>query len=322
MAADRKIVVIANPHSQGGGLGRRWGEIERLLRRELGGFEVQKTKAPRDAVRLCREALADGADVVCALGGDGTVHEVTNGFFDDDGQPLRPDGSAALAVLPYGTGGDFRKTAGVSKDLAEAARLVRDGAPRPIDVGWLEYRAGGKDGPPGQSAFVNIASFGIGGLVDQLVNRSSKALGGTISFFLATARAAISYRNQPVELVFDDQDDQAVSVTINNVAVANGRYFGGGMFIAPRAELDDGLFDVVTVGDIGPGEMLLSGRHLYAGTHLDLPKISSRRCKKLHARPGPGSTEILLDVDGEPLGALPATFTVKQNALSLVAPKA
>jgi diacylglycerol kinase family enzyme len=200
--------------------------------------------------------------------------------------------------------------------------VVREGAPRTIDVGWLEYRAGGKDGPPGRSAFVNIASFGIGGLVDQLVNRSSKAFGGTVSFFLATARAAVSYRNQPVELVFDGKDDEPMRVTINNVAVANGRYFGGGMFIAPKAELDDGLFDVITIGDVGPGEMLLNGRRLYAGTHLELPKVTSRRCKKLDARPAAGATEVLLDVDGEALGALPATFTVKENALTLVAPKA
>jgi diacylglycerol kinase (ATP) len=316
MAADRKIVVIANPQSQGGALGKRWPVVERLLREELGPFEAHQTRAPRDAVRLCRAALADGADVVCALGGDGTTHEVVNGFFDDDGAPLRPDGSAALGLLPYGTGGDFRKTAGVSKDLAAAAAVIRAGKTRVIDVGWLAYQT---PSGPATTAFINIASFGIGGLVDRLVNQSGKRLGGKVSFFLATARAALSYKNQPVELVFDDDDGQPLRVTINNVAVANGRYFGGGMFIAPQAELDDAQFDVVIVGDLGVGEMIRHGGKLYAGTHLSVPKIVHRRCRTLTARPAAGN-EVLLDVDGEALGALPATFTVKANALTLLAP--
>jgi YegS/Rv2252/BmrU family lipid kinase len=313
----KQTVVVVNPRSQNGALGRRWRDIRGVLLRELGTFEAVMTEAPGDATRLAREALAGGADVVVAIGGDGTIHEVANGFFDGD-KPVRP--AAALAVLPFGTGGDFIKTAGIPRDLARAAALIKAGSVRVIDVGRLEFRKETAGGDPGSCVFVNIASFGIGGLVDRIVNTSSKALGGRASFFLATARAAMRYKNQRVRLVFDGKDDDALEVTINNVAVANGRYFGGGMFIAPKAELDDGVFDIVAIGDLGLADFLLRGHRLYKGTHLDLPKVTQRRAVRVEAAPVDPKADVLLDVDGEAPGALPAVFTVMPRALNLVAP--
>jgi YegS/Rv2252/BmrU family lipid kinase len=315
-----KTVVVVNPLSQNGALGRRWPEVSRVLRRELGSFEHLLTAGPRDATRLTREALRGGADTVVAIGGDGTIHEVANGFFEDgDGaRPVSP--GAALAVLPYGTGGDFRKTAGVPKDLAAAAAIIKARHVRPIDVGILEYRQGGHAGEIGRCVFVNIASFGISGVVDQIVNTSSKWMGGKLSFFLATARATLRYKNQRVRLVFDDNDDDALHLTINSVAVANGRYFGGGMFIAPKAELDDGLFDIVAIGDMGLGDLIANGGKVYKGTHLDHPKIVSRRARRLEAHPEDAGSDVLLDVDGEAPGALPAVFTVVPRALPVIVP--
>jgi YegS/Rv2252/BmrU family lipid kinase len=313
----KKTVVVVNPRSQNGALGRRWPEIARTLSRELGGFEHVMTEGPRDATRLCREALTGGADVVVAIGGDGTIHEVANGFFTESGAALRP--GAALGVLPFGTGGDFRKTVNIPADLAAAAAILKAGATRTIDVGHLTYRKAGRDGETASCIFVNIASFGIGGLVDQIVNSSSKWMGGTLSFFMATARAALRYKNQRVRLILDDKDDEALELTINNVAVANGRYFGGGMHIAPDAVIDDGIFDVVAVGDVTTLDMLRDGVKLYRGTHLALPKVVVRRARKIEARPL-DPVDVLLDVDGEAPGALPATFEVVPAALLLVAP--
>lgn len=311
-------MAIANPRSQNGALGRRWPEIRATLATELGAVDHALTKGPGDAARLCRAALADGADIVVAVGGDGTVHEVANGFFDAQGAPLAPH--AALGVIPFGTGGDFRKTAGIPKDLRAAARVLRADARASIDVGRLDYASGGRHGTRVSCMFINIASFGMGGLVDRIVNTSSKALGGKASFLLATTRAALRYRNQRVRLVFDDRVDEPEYMTINNVAVANGRYFGGGMHIAPHARLDDGQFDVVALGDLGLCELLTRGHRVYKGTHLRSPKTFSRRARRLEATPVDPPDEILLDVDGEALGALPATFTLVPRALSLIVP--
>jgi len=306
----KRHVLIVNPQSQGGALGRRWPELSTSIRRQLGSFEEMRTKGPGDATLLTRDAIRSGADVVVAIGGDGTINEVVNGFFDD-GEPINPD--AAMGVLPFGSGGDFRKTIAVPKDLDQAAHRLANGHPKRIDVGRLDYTT--SSGDLASRMFVNIASFGLSGLVDQFVNDSSKRLGGTLSFLTASARASLQYENQRVRLTFDD--NEPIDTIIKVCAVANGRYFGGGMYIAPEASLDDGLFDVVSVGDVSRWELLTSGHRLYRGTHLTLDKVSHRRARRVVAEPL-SSGEVLLDVDGEVPGKLPATFTNLHKALAVV----
>jgi YegS/Rv2252/BmrU family lipid kinase len=309
-----RTVIVVNPNSANGSLGRKWHHLAEIIRREAGSFEDVRTEGPGDATRLARQALEDGADRVVAIGGDGTINEVVNGFFRD-GEPVAPE--AELGVIPFGTGGDFRKSVRIPKDTAKAAQILARGKTRRIDVGVIELtlREGGTD----KRVFANIASFGISGMVDRLVNESSKALGGRLSFLIATARAGIKYDNQRVRLSFDGDDEAGVDMTINTVAVANGRYFGGGMHIAPDAELDDGWFDVVALGDMQLKDMLLRGHRLYAGSHLGMDKVSHRRAKKVRAEPLEGGV-VELDVDGETPGILPATFTLLPKALRLVVP--
>jgi diacylglycerol kinase family enzyme len=166
--------------------------------------------------------------------------------------------------------------------------------------------------------FINIASFGMGGLVDRYVNESTKALGGSASFFLATARAALSYRNPLVEVTVDGREP--IQERIVNVAVANGQYFGGGMRVAPYAKCDDGYLEVITIGDFAPTEMLIAGYRLYLGTHLGHPKVRSTRGRRVEARPLDPDAEVLLDVDGETPGRLPARFEILPGALNLKVP--
>lgn len=313
MVAPRTVLII-NPQSQNGALGRKWPHLSGKIRRELGSFEELRTSGPGDATTLARRAIDDGAERVVAVGGDGTINEVVNGFFDDDA--LRnPD--VVFGVIPSGTGGDFRKTLRVPNDPVEAARVLAAGHTRRIDMGKLEYTT--DDGDGAVRMFINIASLGLSGLVDEYINRSNKRLGGKLSFMLATVRASLNYQNQRVHLEFDGDPHDAVDVSVNTVAVANGRYFGGGMFIAPDAELDDGFFDVVVIGDFGLLEMSLKSRRLYKGTHLSLDKVSHRRARAVRAEPI-GDLDVRLDVDGEAPGRLPATFSIVPDALTIVAP--
>jgi YegS/Rv2252/BmrU family lipid kinase len=248
------------------------------------------------------------------MGGDGTINEVVNGFFAEGGDhaPLSLSPEAAFGVLPAGTGGDFIRTTGTSRQLAAAARALASARPRAIDVGRLSFVA--DDGRPAVRHFINIASFGISGLVDRYVNRSSKVLGGRASFFLSTARASLAYRNPRCRITVDD--GAPVEQGIYNVAVANGRYFGGGMKVAPDAVLDDGRFDVVTIGDAGFVTMLTQGTRIYSGTHLSLDFVHVARGKKVLAEPL-GLAEVLLDVDGEAPGRLPATFEILPGGIQL-----
>ena len=299
-------VVVVNPQSQGGKTERRWPLLREIIHEAYGPFEVRFTEGPGTATTLAREALRAGAELVVAMGGDGTINEVVNGFFDGT-KPVAP--AASFGVLPAGTGGDFVKTLGTAREIERAARELKDAQPRAIDVGRLTYVR--SDGKEDVRHFVNIASFGISGVIDRYVNQSSKALGGTVSFALATLRAGLGWRNKSVQLILDGKMHEGLIYT---VAVANGRYFGGGMKVAPEAALDDGLFDVVTLGDFNLVDLLVRGLDIYSGKHVKNPKVSVRRAKKVEARPLDGA-EVLLDVDGEAPGRLPATFELLAGAL-------
>jgi len=311
MVAPRTVVIV-NPQSQGGKLGRHWTEISDVLARAFPFDEAMTTRAGH-ATELASQALRSGAERIVAIGGDGTVNEVVNGFFDA-GEPIAPD--AAFGLIPFGTGGDFRRSLQLPTELADAAAVIAADHRRRIDIGKLAYTQ--RDGSPALRMFANIASFGVSGVVDRLVNESGKRL-GRLSFALATARATWAYKNQRVQLVLDGKE--RIEVTINTVAVANGRFFGGAMMVAPNAELDDGVFDVIALGDFTFGDLVKSGRRLYKGTHLAMDKVSARRARVVDAEPvDPGAT-VELDVDGECLGRLPARFELLPSALSIVAPR-
>ena len=309
-----RTILIVNPKSQGGRLGKRWNDVAETIGRVF-PFEPMITEGPGDATRLARQALRDGAERVVAIGGDGTINEVVNGFFDDAGAPIAPD--ASFAVLPYGTGGDFRRTLELPTELTAAAKVIAANHRRKIDVGKLEFTT--MAGERKLRMFVNISSFGVSGVVDRLVNESGKKL-GRLGFAVATARATWSYKNQRVQLVFDGED--RVEITINTVAVANGKYFGGAMKVAPDAELDDGKFDVIALGDFGFGDLLASGRRLYSGSHLTMAKVTARRARVVEAEPIDPKSIVELDVDGENPGRLPARFELVPAALWVVAPGA
>ena len=313
MVAPRTVVVV-NPKSQGGKLGKRWPELAETLGRAF-PFDVVTTERPGDGERLAREALRGGAERVIAVGGDGTIHEVVNGFFDEDGRPIAPD--ASLGLVPYGTGGDFRRTMNIPIATADAAAVIAANHRRRIDVGRLELTL--HDGTRARRMFANIASFGVSGVVDRLVNESGKKL-GRLSFAVATAKATWSYKNQRVQLVFDDDPASRVELTINTVAIANGRYFGGAMMVAPHAEVDDGQLDVIALGDFHFGDLVKSGRRIYKGTHLSMDKVTARRARVIEAEPLEPGAVVELDVDGECLGQLPARFELVPAALWMVVP--
>jgi YegS/Rv2252/BmrU family lipid kinase len=306
-----RTVVVVNPNSQGGRLGKRWPEIADKLGRAL-PFDDAVTKGSGDATKLTRDALRAGAEQIVAIGGDGTVNEVVNGFFDEAGTAIAPE--ASFALIPFGTGGDFRRTMHLPVDLDEAIGVVAAGKRSKIDVGKLEFTA---DGGKALRMFANIASFGVSGVVDRLVNESGKKL-GRLSFAWATVRATWSYKNQRVQLVFDGKE--RVEATINTVAVANGKYFGGAMMVAPDAVVDDGLFDVVALGDLGFGDLLKSGRRIYKGTHVSMDKVTCRRARVVEAEPIEPGGVVELDVDGECPGRLPARFELVPSALWVIAP--
>jgi YegS/Rv2252/BmrU family lipid kinase len=305
MAGGARVACIVNPRSAGGKTGKRWPEIERAVTKHLGEIHAYMTSKPRHATELARQALAEGAELVISVGGDGTNNEVLNGLFED-GRPVNP--AAAMSVIPGGTGGDFARLLGFPKEADAVAARLAQSKPKPIDVGRLTCVD--PSGATISRMFLNITSFGLGGEVDDRVNRTSKALGGRLSFLWASLMAVLSYKNRPVHLVIDDVLNE--ERVIQQVSVANGQYFGAGMWVAPHAALDDGLFDIVIQGDRTKAETLLGGSDIYKGKHLEDPKTQVVRGRRLTAT----SREVtLIDMDGEQPGRLPATIELVPRAL-------
>jgi len=307
----RRIFVVANPMAAGGAVGEQWSETSSMLHEVLGPFAWKMTERGGHATELTRKALDDGFDLIISMGGDGTLNETVNGFFRD-GAPIRPE--SALAILPMGTGGDFKRTLGLSGDLREAAERIRTGQALPADVGHLSFVR--HDDTPGERYFINIASCGIGGLVDKVVNESSKALGGKLSFMLGTLRAWNEFEPPALQLTIDDRAMARIKVV--SVVIANGRYFGGGMKIAPNAQLDDGLFDVVIIRQMTTREIVPLAYRLYEGRIFESSAVSHIHARKLHAAPVNPREDVLLDIDGEQPGRLPATFTLLEGAVRVV----
>lgn len=257
-------------------------------------------------------ALRDGYDRIVAVGGDGSLSAAVNGFFHDD-KPIADQ--AILAHVPSGTGADFPRTLGGSLTIDAAIKSLRGNHTRRIDVGKLTYT--GDDGNRQVRFFVNEASFGMSAAVVDLSNKFVwlRRMSGTLAFYSASVTKLMSHRNSAVRLIIDDHFDREVKT--NTVFVCNGQYAGGGMWVAPMASLDDGYLDVVILGDLNIRDSVRLTATIYRGKHLNHPHVTSMRGRKLIAE---STDEVHVEVDGEVLGRLPATFEVMPTAIQLCCP--
>lgn len=307
--------AVVNPRSGGGRTAREWPKIERALREIYPGLDCALTTKRGEASALVRTALEEGCAEIIAVGGDGTINEAVNGFFDANG-PVSPD--AVFTFVTSGTGGDFRKTFGIDAGSEAGVGALRNSSLRRIDIGRLSCV--GLNGESVIRHFANIGSFGLSGVIVDSVNRAriAKLFGGAFTFAFHSARSMLSYREHMVRLRIDDVLDEIASVA--TVAVANGQYFGGGMRVAPGAVPDDGFFDVIVMGGVkrGVGDLRL----LYTGAHLNTPGVRDYRGRKIVAAPIVETRRraVQIEVDGESAGRLPATFEILPRALNLRAP--
>ncbi len=311
MTAPSSVHAILNPRSARGKTGGTWPEIKAALNSHFERVDVSFTDAVGAATKLTRQAIDQGADLILAIGGDGTINEVVNGFHRD-GQLIND--KTELAILTIGTGCDLRKTLGIPSDWRDALDGIVNGSAHGIDIGKIKLQDNG--GTPTTRYFINVASFGLGGAVAHRVNRAklSKAIGGSFSFYWNTIRTALTYKRQPVRMYLDDADPVELDISI--VAVANAQYFGGGMWVAPMAKPDDGVFEVITLHQSNFFGILKASRTIYRGDHLKLENVGVYQAKKLKVETL-GQRPILMEVDGETPGRLPATFEVLPRAISM-----
>ena len=311
-------LVIVNPASAGGATGDAWPSVVSDLRTHFGPFSCAFTEKPGDGQKLAASEAGKGRRLIIACGGDGTASEVANGI-------LLSGCDVELGLLPSGTGGDFRRTLGVSLRAADAARVLRTGRTRRIDVGRATYL--NHQGEQETRYFLGVASFGMSGEVIRRVKTDgprllpatrSRWLSGKISYGVATLQTTLLSPKTTVWVQLDDKPERRL--TVANLCVANARYFGGGMKIAPEARLNDGRFDIITIGDLGALKILTNAPRLYLGKHLGIEQVHRYLAARITARPVKKDAEVAIEVDGELPGRLPATFEILPRALGVRCP--
>ena len=304
-----KTIVIVNPQAGNGRTEKIWPNIESALEKSIGSFEVLQTTCRGDATDLSRRILKEDAARIVAVGGDGHLNEVLNGFIEND-LPVNPE--ARLSFVMTGTGCDFQRSLGISGKWQNAAAKLKDAKVRKIDVGKVTYTAADKTQKI--RYFDNIASFGLSGAVDHCLEHSRLRdyLGGSPLFLWATIKTVFTHPNQGIRFRIDDGPEEGICSRLG--LLANGRYFGGAMHAAPEAELDDGLLDLLMLKEISVAKFLWHLPKIYKGTHLKIPEIFFQKVRKFTAE---SSEQVILDIDGESPGYLAATFEVLPKILNL-----
>ena len=304
-----KTIVIVNPQAGNGRTEKIWPNIESALEKSIGSFEVLQTTCRGDATDLSRRILAVDTVRIVAVGGDGHLNEVLNGFIEND-LPVNPE--ARLSFVMTGTGCDFQRSLGISGKWQNAAAKLKDAKVRKIDVGKVTYTAADKTQKI--RYFDNIASFGLSGAVDHCLEHSRLRdyLGGSPLFLWATIKTVFTHPNQSIRFRIDDGPEEEICSRLG--LLANGRYFGGAMHAAPEAELDDGLLDLLMLKEISVAIFLWHLPKIYKSTHLKIPEIFFQKVRKFTAE---SSEQVILDIDGESPGYLAATFEVLPKILNL-----
>jgi diacylglycerol kinase (ATP) len=302
-----KTQLIVNPTCGHGRMVDLWPKIQQTLVAEGFDFQVAMTARPGHATELARAALDSGCELIVAVGGDGTLNEVTNGLIAG-GQAVNP--RAVLGVIPGGTGSDFVRTVGLPHDaIAAAWHLAHATLDRPLDIGEMMFDV---DGLATHRYFANVAGMGFDAEVVERLERGGKRGGGTIPYLTALITTVSSYRNKKVCLRIDDQIVQ--EGWMNSVLICNGKYFGGGMQVGPNAQLDDAKFDVVVLGDFSTREILTNTPKIYSGTHLALAKVSEFHGRSVRVE---AEQPMLIEADGEYIGQGPATFVLHPAILKV-----
>ncbi|MGE0128839.1 MAG: diacylglycerol kinase family protein [Blastocatellales bacterium] len=306
------MFFIINPTAARGRALREWIRARKELIARGVKFDEHLTKHQGEAVEVTRWLFRRGEDTIIAVGGDGTLNEIVNGYFDETGHAINSE--AAIGLLPAGTGSDFRRSVGlITRD--DALNAIKQRETALLDV--LRVELLDRDGLPVTRHSINVVSFGLGGEAVALVNAWRESwprwIGGRPRFVVAALKALRNYKNRQVVALLDG--GRAIEIISNFFVVANGRFAGGGMMLAPHAELSDGLCDVVMTDGATRWDIIRELPGIQRGAHLDNPKVSSRRASKVEIT---CDDRLAVDIDGEAAGFIPAKLTVVPSSVRFI----
>ena len=304
-------LFVVNPAAGDGRGGERWIKARSLAARLWPEHEVRFTARPGHGRELAREAVLEGVETIVAVGGDGTLGEVVDGFLSAP-QERR---AAAIATFPTGSGCDFARHACVPRDpeawAAAMAAALAAGKRKRLDAGRATYA--GRDGAARTRHFLNVAALGLAGDVAVGVERRGKPLGGTLTYLLEGARAIAGARPRRMRLIVDGREEPPAEYHL--VAAANTSTIGGGMRLAPGADASDGRLDLLTVGALSKWELLKLLPRIYSGGHVGAPGVDLRRVRRVEVV---SDESLPLNLDGDADGATPAAFEVLPGALAFL----
>lgn len=310
----KKWLLVVNPMSAGGRTQKRIPAIMKALENNTNfNIEVRETREKNHATAIVQEAASQGIDGIISLGGDGTHNEVVNGFFNEEAELRNPE--MALAVLPAGSGGDFARMLYPSRKPTIASESLRDATIQMIDVGCCTLRK-----TSDVRFFLNVASMGMGAEVVRSANQGKKIFGGRITYQFELFKSAIRYKQQSVRLEIDHHPKDTQK--IRSIAIANGQFAGGGMKIAPNATIQDGLLDVIVIGEMSSLATIFHSFKLHKGKHLQLKQVQSYQGNIINAELDASATQsVYIELDGEEVGSLPADFKVLPKSLPFLMPQ-
>jgi YegS/Rv2252/BmrU family lipid kinase len=289
----RRISLIVNPHAGGGRAAAALPVVEAALSARGVAWHVETTRSLEHARELAR-AARDAGEVAVTLSGDGLIGAVAGELHGTDG---------VLGVLPGGRGNDFARVLGISRDPAEACDAIAAGVERLVDVGEV-------DGRP----FIGVASCGFDSDANRIANETT-LIKGDLVYLYGALRAMVEWK--PARFTLDLDGRERVTFTGYSVACANSRAYGGGMFIAPEAELDDGRLDVVMSGRVSKPRALYDLPKVFKGTHTDLPHVRIVRGSEVLVS---ADRPFTMYADGDPIAELPATVRVHHRSLRVLVP--
>ncbi|TNE47243.1 MAG: diacylglycerol kinase family lipid kinase [Deltaproteobacteria bacterium] len=311
MSTEMPCCFIVNPMSGGGRTRSKWESYVPQLQNALGDVSFRYTEGLGSATALAQQAVEEGYRLFVSVGGDGTNNEVLNGLLKPSGELLHPE--LQFAFFPMGSGVDLRRSQPYASNLQQLIQQVQHGTVQHVDVGKVTFQS--DQGTETSRFFLNISSIGMSSMVTAAINRSRKPLGGTAAYLWYSLIAMIRFQNPTMKVTLGDATP--LEGRQNLIIVGNGKYFGGGMKAAPDAEMDDGLFDVVVIGDYSSAELILNGSKVYSGAHIHLPKTQVHRVSRLTVET---DRPIPIDIDGELLGQPKANYELLHQRLPLRLP--
>lgn len=300
--------AIVNPNSGKGRTKKNWPNLYQRLRHSDVDIEYEYTSRPEEGAVLAEQAQINGFRKIIAVGGDGTVNEVLNGLFNDN-RLIHED--TKFAILEHGTGSDFVRSFQQKKGIDNFIKLLRRNKTERVDIGRIDYTSG--QGDDKTRYFVNALNIGIGAEVVERVNNRNKALSSKLSYFTGTISTLLNFKR--VDVMCTLGNGERIEDRFSGIVICNGRYIGGGMHIAPQAQISDGRFDVVFIKDISNLKLFTKFPTIYFGKHINLPEIAIYQTEKLTLHTKENS---LLEADGEIVGFTPFECQIVPKALTLL----